>query len=236
VRGTLSWRTLKGPYDDGLVARVNNTIFVRPVSAVAASVLHRALAGFIRQRMVPLQSVNNPTERGLEFERQVRALLEPARLDMPTFMLDGTSAPTVRLRVDYMLPFDKLSDTRNNADGNAVIYIPTSDQYRCDGIIVPASDDTAEPIIIVETSITDSRSGRVNKILGWGEPGGLIMRRVHPTRHITTLLCWTGNMSPSKGTRFPELDAMAQVLTATGSRVNMRVLDESGLVLLGVLV
>lgn len=48
LRGDVPWSVVKGLYDDGLVARVDDTLFVKPVSLVAASVFHAALAANVR--------------------------------------------------------------------------------------------------------------------------------------------------------------------------------------------
>ena len=47
-RGEVTWEPVKSLYDYGLVARHDETSFVRPVSSVAMSVITGVLAGYLR--------------------------------------------------------------------------------------------------------------------------------------------------------------------------------------------
>jgi hypothetical protein len=236
LRGQVAWNDVKALYDDGLVARVGDDIVVRPVSAVAASVLHQALAAFVRAKKVPLSSLLG-SERGLEFERQVHALLDPCKLTVHAKLLSNVSATAVSLNVDYMLPFSKPLDTENNADGRAVLYIPTSPNYPCDAIIVPPSTSASEPIIVVECSVTDPReSKRIAKVREWFVPGGWFstLKAVHPTRDITVLLCWDEHMTKSRAKTYKALDADAKAASVGAHKVTVCVMDLEGVQQLGV--
>lgn len=56
MRGSTIWWDLKPAYDQGLVALDPATRTAFPVSSVAASVLHQALAGHVRRNLTPLSS------------------------------------------------------------------------------------------------------------------------------------------------------------------------------------
>jgi hypothetical protein len=236
LRGEVEWNDVKALYDDGLVARVGEDPFVRPVSAVAASVLHQALAAFNRLRKVPLNTLPG-AERGLEFERQVHARLDPCCITVHTKSLSSEPAAAVSLNVDYMLPFSDPMDTVNNADGRAVLYIPTSPNYPCDAIIVPSSTSATAPIIVVECSVTNPReSERVDKVRKWFVPGGWLstLRAVHPTRDITVLLCWDEHMTKSRASIYKGLDTDATAASVGAHKVTVCVMDLEGVQKLGV--
>ncbi len=55
VRGSTHWEDLKPAYDQGLVALVPQDRTVVPISSVAASVLHAALAELVRKELKDTQ-------------------------------------------------------------------------------------------------------------------------------------------------------------------------------------
>jgi hypothetical protein len=139
VRGSTPWEDLKPAYDQGLVALAPQNRTAVPVSSVAASVLHAALAMQLRANFKPLDEVPAGAERGREQEAQLHAVLNPcASSAIPTFSLDGRArSKAVTLRADCALPFLTATETTPAAT-TSVLYLPTANGYPCDAIIVPA--------------------------------------------------------------------------------------------------
>ena len=168
VRGSTPWVALKPAYDQGLVALSPTGRRAVPVSSVAASVLHQALAGHIRKNLVPLETVREGAERGIALETQLQALLDPCGSTLKTLSLDGSAqAQAVTLRADYSLPFLSASETLPFATMH-VLYLPDSGTYPCDAIILPSALDLTAPVLLLEFSVTrPTDDARLNKLLSW---------------------------------------------------------------------
>lgn len=229
VNGAAPWEDLKPAYDQGLVALHLQSRTAVPVSSVAASVLHQALAAHIRRDLVPLESVPAGKQRGNAFEAQLHALLDGCNFrSLKTRTVDG-SAPShaVTLRTDHSLPFLTAPQTRSAAT-KYLLYLPKSETYPCDAIIVPPVDDPSVPIILLEFSVTrPTTDKRLNKLLGWFRPaptpkatkraarptdlaaqkqapeerGGFIeaVKKAHPQRRVEVVLCWLGRFGVDGG-------------------------------------
>ncbi len=170
VRGSARWKDLKPAYDQGLVALAPLDRAAVPVSSVAASVLHAALAKLLRASFKPLDEEDVGSRRGFALEAQLHAVLDPCtRRAIPTFSLDGRArSKAVTLRADYALPFLTATETTPAAT-TSVLYLPKASGYPCDAIIVPAANsDLTEPVVLLESSVTPpTDDGRLNKLLAW---------------------------------------------------------------------
>ncbi len=229
VNGAAPWEDLKPAYDQGLVALHLQSRMAVPVSSVAASVLHQGLAAHIRRDLVPLESVPAGKQRGNAFEAQLHALLDGCNFrSLKTRTVDG-SAPShaVTLRTDHSLPFLTAPQTRSAAT-KYLLYLPKSETYPCDAIIVPPVDDPSVPVILLEFSVTRPTSNkRLNKLLGWFRPaptpktakraskptdpaarkrapeefGGFIdaVKKAHPHRRVEVVVCWLGRFGVDGG-------------------------------------
>ena len=216
VRGSTSWEDLKPAYDEGLVALApQGRLRAVPVSSVAASVLHAALAELLRKNFKPLNASDTGAQRGFALEAQLHAVLDPCDGKLiPTYSLDGRARSlAVALRADYALPFLTAIEMTPAAT-KAVLYLPKSGAYPCDAVIVPAANDTDAPVILLESSVTPPTDDhRLDKVLAWfrsapqraqpdsavakrapEEFGGFIdmVKAAHPTRRIVAVLCWLG--------------------------------------------
>lgn len=236
IRGQVRWQSFSKPlYDSGLIALDPDTMFVRPVSIVASSVILQVLSGAARPHFVPLRNIPQDAERGYEMERQLRSVMDNCSgRDVPTHVLQGDAANAVRFQTGSSLPFTTAADTTSQSSG-AVLYVPRNDQYPADAIIVPpVDDDTSSPIIVLESSVTMPRdSKRISKVCKWFASGGLIdqLRTKHGSRDIICMLCWNGKYDASPtAIAYKQLDALA-----AQARVQVRVLDEAALHDLGML-
>jgi hypothetical protein len=222
MRGTATWHDMKPAYDQGLVALHLKGRRSVPVSSVAASVLHQALARHVKKDLVPLETVTAGKERGNAFEAQLHAVLDCCREMVRTRTLDGSpQSYAVRLRTDYSLPFLDAMQTVSAAT-TYVLYLPKSDKYPCDAIIVPPVDVPDAPVVLVESSVTHpTEDGRLEKLLRWFKPalpskntnpkdpaerkkaleedGGFIdaVKAAHPERKVVAVLCWLGRFDSS---------------------------------------
>ena len=191
VRGELTWGRAKPLYDDGLVARAESSARVVPVSPVAAAVILQTVAAEVRGQRVSLSSKRAGAERGYELERQLRAAINPCATTVPAKLLDGTPTFSLLLRASYALLFKKLHEVvlRNEP----VAYVPHNPNFACDAILMPAMDDAASPIIVLEPSATDPLdSDRVKKVLKWFEAEGVVttLRAAYPKRRVVCALVW----------------------------------------------
>jgi hypothetical protein len=191
VRGELTWSRAKPLYDDGLVARTESSAYVVPVSPVAAAVILQTVATEVRGHCVSLSSKGPGAQRGYELERQLRAAINPCSTIVPANRLDGTPASSLQLRASYALPFKALHEVVPRDD--PVAYVPLNPNFACDAIMMPAADDAASPIILLEPSATDPLdSDRVKKVRKWFEPEGVVttLRVAHPKRQVVCALVW----------------------------------------------
>lgn len=228
MRGSATWRALKPAYDQGLVALAPKGTSAVPVSSVAASVLHQALARHLMKNLVPLDSIDNGGARGIVLERQVHVVLDGRTIEnVPTRSLDGSPvSKAVTLRSDYALPFYTAAEAVC-AETTSVLYLPKSNTYPCDAIMVPPQDAPDAPVVLVEVSVTSpTDSKRLDKLLRWFRPapppksplsrplvltgrekapeegGGFIelVRSTHPGRRVIVVLCWLGKFEGSDAT------------------------------------
>jgi hypothetical protein len=234
IRGEVRWSRVKGLYDDGLVARCGESECVTPVSAVAASVICATLAEHYRATgLRPLSSIHEADARGNELERQTLALLERVDRNLPAKQLDASAAAPVRAHTVQAMSFKTIHADIKADDTLATLYIPQSDQYRCDGITVPATSSPSEPVVVWETSVTDPREPkRVDKCLKWFDDGEFLskLKAFFPTRKIVIALCWNDNFARSDDRhKYKELtDAAARM------DITVAVVDAVGLQQLGV--
>lgn len=242
VRGEVSWSRVKGLYDDGLVARCGDGFNVKPVSAVASSVIMGVLAGhYLEAVLKPLGHFAPGAERGFALELQVIACLAViGSRSLPAKMLMGDeAAPNVSVRVDERLPFDDIDDIVLH-DALSRLYVPTSKSFSCDAITVPSSAAAAtEPIVVWETSVTTPRdSDRVNKVQKWFGAAGIVtlLRAAHPLRPIVCALCWPKGLGVAgpTATKHAALTDAAAAASINSAEVRVSVVDIKGLQKLGV--
>lgn len=205
VLGKATWAELKPMYDAGLVARVSSGHTV-PVSPVAASVLHSVLSREGSRHMTRIRSLREGGDQGYELENQLHILLDAVRVSLSVVTLTGDAAPAVHLSTSYSLPFSTVDASLDlHTDSASVLYLPTSSNFAADAIIVSKkrdADHEHDPVIIVESSMTNPRdAARVNKVLKWFQPGGIVQRlsAVFSGRDVCILLCFGGGVldSPS---------------------------------------
>jgi len=224
LSGKLSWEIVKGAYDYGLVSRdQRGGVCAAPVSPVAASVIHRVLSRVLVANPHQPASSMNPTQRGYELERRVRAYLgsRPFNANITTLSLDTIEKSELHVQVDHVVPFGQFDNTAVPSV-SSVYYTPKLLVSACDAIItpplspeqarqaipdgadqriVPESSSDAPPLQVWECSIQDPRTdARCEKLLGWFNPGGLIdqLRQYHPGRKIVGVLVWPEVMRKSK--------------------------------------
>ncbi len=191
VRGKLTWGRAKPLYDDGLVARTESSALVAPVSPVAAAVILQTAAAEVRGQRVSLSSKRTGAERGYELERQLRAAVNPCDTTVPAKLLDGTLTSSLQLRASYVLVLKELHEAVPRDE--PVAYVPHNPNYACDAILMPAADDAASPIILLEPSATDPLdSDRVKKLLKWFGTEGVVstLRAAYPQRQLVSALVW----------------------------------------------
>lgn len=172
VRGEVTWEPFKSLYDDGLVARHDETNFVRPVSSVAMSVITDVLAGHLRTLPRSLKSIVDPELRGYELEQQTKVmLLAGCPFPLHTKNFDATPGPDLHVPAQHPVFFETIIVNRKimvEQRARAQLYMPSDKQYPCDAITMPAASDSASPIIVWEMSVTDPRDPqRVIKCLKW---------------------------------------------------------------------
>ena len=164
VRGELTWSRAKPLYDDGLVARMESSARVVPVSPVAAAVILQTVAEEVRGQRTSLSSKPAGAQRGYELERQLRAAINPCATFVSANRLGGAPAYGLQLRASYALPFKALHEVVLRDE--PVAYMPLNPNFACDMIMMPAVDDAASPIILLEPSATyPLDSDRVKKVL-----------------------------------------------------------------------
>ena len=237
VRGELNWNRAKPLYDDGLVARTESSSFVMPVSPVAAAVILQTVAAEVRGGRVSLSSKRAGAERGFELERQLRAAVNPCAATVSANLLDGTPTASLQLRADYALPFKSLLEVLPR--DVPVVYVPLNPNFACDAVMMPAVDDDASPIILLEPSTTDPLdSDRVKKVYKWFEPEGVVttLRAVYPKRQVVCALVWDQVLrSRALSDSAAGLTRDASARTADGAAIDaIVVIDLEGIVQLGI--
>ena len=233
VRGELTWSRAKPLYDDGLVARMESYYFVVPVSPVAAAVILHTVAAEVRGGGVSLSSKRAGAERGFELERQLLARLTSFATTVPANLLDGTPTASLQLRADYALPFKVLHEVLPRDE--PVAYVPLNPNFACDVVMMPAADDAASPIILLEPSTTDPLDpDRVKKVRKWFEPEGVVtmLRAVYPKRQVVCALVWDQALrSRALSDSAAELARAASARTADGAAADaIVVIDLKGIV------
>jgi hypothetical protein len=189
VRGELVWNRAKPLYDDGLVARSTSSMLVNPVSPIAAAVILQTVATDVRGK--PRNLSKRGAERGHELERQMLAVINPCNASVPSKRLDGSPSSSLQLRASFVLMFNGVEDIVLH--DTAVAYVPHSATYACDAILMPAADDAASPIFLLETSVTDPLdSSRVQKVRKWYGPEGTVttLQAAFPSRKVVAVLVW----------------------------------------------
>jgi hypothetical protein len=246
VRGEVNWTRFKGLYDDGLVARGDNTSsHVTPVSAVASSVIMTVLTGhYLEAVRKPLRSIAAGAERGIALELQVIACLAKVGTEwLPAMTLNGKgSAPKVLARADERLPFNNVDDLEAS-EALARLYVPVSKSFACDAITIPSSASVPEsaPIVVWEMSVTSPRDAkRIDKVLKWFGTRGIVtaLRAAHPGRPIVCALCWPEKLDAAdpQALRYLELMLAADAASKQSTtKVSVAVVDMTGLQTLGVL-
>lgn len=201
VSGKVQWGSAKILYDTGVVYRSPSSPFVQPVSAAAASVILRVLAGHLASTRKPISSIPNGRERGLELEGQLIARLDGFAYahGVPCKLLDGRPAAALDLRCSYSLPFGELDEVV--AREVPVLYRPRSGTFACDAIRMPAADDSSGKITIIESSTTEPLdTERVNKLLKWFKPAGVVTELLaRHQREAVAVLVYDGHLRVREG-------------------------------------
>ena len=132
----------------------------------------------------------------------------------------------------YFLHYFRTVSETTKAWRKSVVFVPESESYAADAIIVPiAANGDGDQIIIVEISVTDPRDpSRVNKVMKWFDEGSLVsqVKAVHQGREIVILLCWDGLLENSRHTAFLELENVARMQNITISVADSECLRKFG--------
>jgi hypothetical protein len=244
VRGELDWSRAKPLYDDGLVSRTARSTLVEPVSRVAAAVILKTVASYVRGQRVSLSSKTG-AQRGYELERQLHAAINPCRPQryLPVKRMNGTPLSTsLMMHSHYAMVFKDLTEI--SLCDFPVAYLPHASNYPCDAILVPAADDAFSPIVVLEASIRNPLdSKRVAKVRKWFGPRGIVTQlRETFKRDVRCALIWNEALGVSKAG--PEAVALSHGMgtdpekdyepgTAVGEEVV--VIDLDGIVLLNII-
>ena len=184
-----------------LIARTARSTLVEPVSRVAAAVILKTVASYVRGQRVSLSSKTG-AQRGYEFERQLHAAINPCRpLTVPVKLLNGTLlSTTLMLHSHYAMVFRDLTEI--SLCDFPVAYLPHASNYPCDAIMAPAADDAFSPIIVLEASVTSPLdSKRVAKVRKWFGPRGIVTQlREAFKRDVRCALIWNEALVVSKAT------------------------------------
>ena len=251
VAGRLPWTTAKGLYDAGIMYRTEDSDLLRPVSAAAAAAYLVASAKHTRGAAKPLSIITDGRTRGFELERQVMAHLTTFRSLVASKALSGSPAAALWLRSDFALPFKTLAEVVPR--DQPVLYLPTSRTFPCDGILVmPAFDDEAAAIVILECSTTMPRDAeRVRKVRRYLGPTSVLgdFHSRFPALQCIVALVYDGDLSETElsgdaaalsGCKPPVDPLPAMTAPTTQSLVTapviVRVLDRRSLTMLGVAV
>lgn len=240
VRGEVLWDRVKGLYDDGIVARFDESSAVKPVSPIAASVVFEVMSTYGRGNIAQLTSFDDGAPRGIEFERQLLLCLAPVDIALSDKSLNATACPSVYVRTDVAIPL-----TRIEADlvlgYLPLLLFPLSKQFPCDAITLPACDSLATaPVILWECSVTDPReSSRIAKVMAWFAAGGIIsqLRAKFARRPVVCALCWNAEVAAdSRLSSYKKIDSAAAVTSRIHplSPVTVVVLGAASLRMLGV--
>ena len=234
----MTWSRAKPLYDDGLVARMESSAYLEPVSPVAAAVILQTVATEVRGQRTSLSSKPAGAQRGYELERQLRAAINPCATIVSAKRLDGTPASSLQLRASYALPFKALHEVVLRDE--PVAYVPLNPNFACDAIMMPAVDDAASPIILLEPSATHPlESDRVTKVHKWFEPEGIVttLRAANPKRQVVCALVW----DQALGARTHLMNAAAlkrsgteRVADGSAAADSIVVIDLEGIVQLGI--
>lgn len=224
LRGDLDWSFAKPLYDAGLLYRTADSPRVHPTSPFAASIILLELAEHARWRPQDLRLITDDRVRAFELERLVLSCLNPTHTyyryrfeRFPTKCLDGSPARTIRLRCSFALPFHRLEEVLPR--DVPVLYIPHSDTYPCDSILMPARGDRSGKIILLECSTEDPSSpGRIEKVLQWYRPDTVqgasttddgeervaaVLQVRYPRWPVLAALCYDRDLEPGSVTLSP---------------------------------
>jgi hypothetical protein len=234
------WLTLsrvKPLYDAGLITRTESWRFV-PVSPVTAAVILQTVAAEVRGKGVRLGSLQAGIVRAYELARQLRAAVNPCATTVAANLLDGTPTASLQLRADYALPFKVLHEVLPRDE--PVAYVPLNPNFACDAIMMPAVDDVASPIILLEPSATNPLdSDRVKKVLKWFEPDGVVatLRAANPKRQVVCALVWDQALSAralSENAAALERSGTGRFADGSAAADSIVVIDLEGIVQLGI--
>jgi hypothetical protein len=152
-------------YDHGLLLCDARTEKLHVSSAIASSVLFQLYSEYVRRSSDRLSNHAEGAERGLSFQRQVLG-----RLNRPSSHYVSAksfkAAYDTSHNVSRTNVFTDLKEITRDGD-HWTLWIDASDQYACDGIIVPSmeADIRTSPIIVLDTSVSDpfsaDRRGKV---------------------------------------------------------------------------
>lgn len=192
IAGKVMWGSATVLYDMGIVYRTAESAYVRPISTEASSVLLHVTSVLVTQKSESLAIFADGRRRGFAFEDQVLGRLTCYAGDrlIESKLLNGDKSTGLDLRSNYALPFDHLPDV--HMDDVPILYRPTSGNFSCDAILMPASTDSEAPIYCIECSTSDPLlPTRIEKVRKWFISGGLVsaLGAAHK-RHIIVVLCY----------------------------------------------
>jgi len=154
-------RSNKPIYDHGLLLCDAGTKKLHVSSAIASSVLFQLYSEYVRRSPDRLSNHPEGAERGFAFQRQVLG-----RLNGPTShyvsaksfkaAYDTSHNRALQVSVSRTNVFTNLKEITRD-DVHWTLWVNASDQYACDGIIVPPmeADIRTSPMIVLDTSVSD---------------------------------------------------------------------------------
>ena len=152
--------------------------------------------------------------------------------------LGGAPAYGLQLRASYALPFKTLHEVVLR--DKAVAYMPLNPNFACDVVMMPAVDDAASPIILLEPSATyPLDSDRVKKVLKWFGPEGIVttLRAANPKRQVVCALVWDQALSAralSENAAALERSGTGRAADGSAAADSIVVIDLEGIVQLGI--
>jgi hypothetical protein len=172
-----------------------------PVSPAAASVIHQAVSKLLKSTRCPAASSLNDGQRGYELENRVRAYLDPFNHAVHALHLNGSSAPSLRVRVDHVTRFDRLEETAVSSM-SAVLYSSNDTQYPCDALIVSTVSGLQADDDVAESSITSS--------VAFPSPASDDASTPNSSTEMDLQLWECSLMDPRKGDRLKKLEGWFQ--------------------------
>ena len=157
--GTAEVQDLKPLYDSGVVTRVKSSMgleTVELVSIIATEVLFDALRPYAKKVSRDKKECS-AAEWGFELQRFVINYFAVRIEKLPAKTLLGELTMPFKIRTYFQHYFHTVSAT-TKASMKSVVFVPVSENYAADAILVPkAANGDWDEIIIFEISVTDQR-------------------------------------------------------------------------------